>query len=68
MIGASLIKPRYYAVLIMYVCVCVSAIRRPRVVLVRVVQLALIVTFNVDDQFHLEMININVTVLEMRLG
>ena len=58
---------------------CVSAIRRPRVVLVhvRVVNLSpgrtraptLTVTFNVDDHFHLEMIvNIKVIILERVLA
>ena len=44
-----------------YVCVCVSAIRHPCVVLVhvRVVQPACVI-FNVDDHFHLEMI-VNIT-------
>ena len=79
-IGPSLSEPhtnRYYEKIAigMYVCVCVSAIRRPRVVLVhvRVVNLSLgrtrapilTATFNVDDHFHLEVIvKINVIILE----
>ena len=48
----------------MYVCVCVSAIRRPRVVLVHVRA-----RVNVDDHIHLEMIvNINVIILERVLA
>ena len=58
----------------MYVCVCVSAIRRPRVVLVwltsaRTRAPTLTVTFNVDDHFHFEMIvNINVIILQRVLA